>query len=334
MPRNPNSPPSPAAPPPSNQAGTSLDPTRVEYPKIIPIFREPDNPADLIVPKATPIPDPCEIEIPFQIPRGQHGPFIWQGIYLMLAVLGTEDEAPDYPLIWADPDHGVFSDEVGTLSGPPPFIGAEEGYNFTCVFDFAGDHIFRTHVIQRNDWRVMSVHQGLPAGQAGKLTIIRNKCDRFAPDTTVYLFAGLFGRMVYTFPPPYPVDSTTEPIRIVSEITGPLVCPGGTGPGVFGQPNISNIPLRRRHPSIVDTLLYSGQQHLYTRIGWQGGIRLNDDYIPARLFHRSRGGRLAAPMLVVGGTNVEVELLQPLVLDVEQGDAIGAFEIEGGSYGL
>lgn len=319
------------APPPSGEVGVGSDGQSLEIPKYIPIFKEPVT--NVVVPKATPLADPSTVTIPLRLPQGTFGPFILQGMWAMLAIVPDGGTPADYPLIWADPDAGMLSDSAPTATGPPSFIGPQEGPNFLYTLKIRNVVVQQFHHSHFKDhWRVLSMPVELPDGVSAELEVTRLKCDRFAEDTTVYLFAGLFGRQRQIFPPPFNIDSCNEPVRPIAYTTGKVEIPtSATGTGVLAPPTSVKVPITNRHPTILDELVFSGPQHNYVKVSYQLGS-LMTDYVPGRLLNYLHGGRTPAPILIDAPSDVTVELAQPLTVP-NQPASFAAIDLAGGAYG-
>lgn len=315
--------------------GVGSDGVGLEIPKYIPIFKEPDDPDDIVVPKATPLEDPDAVTIQFRLPQGTFGPMVVQGMWVMLAIPGTGANAAEYPLIWADPDAGLLSDSCPTATAPPSFRGCQEGPNFLYTLSIQNQVVQQFHHSHfKDNWRVLPMPVELPDGANGELTIrrLKSKTDGFAEDQTVYLFAGLFGRQRQIIPPPFDINSCEQPVRPLAYTTGRLSIPtSDTGTGILAPSLTDEITLTNRHPTIIDEIVFSGMQHVYLKISYELGFFMTD-FIPGRVLNFLHGGRTPAPILMNAPTRMTFEFAQPLIV-ADQPEATVAVDVAGGSYG-
>ena len=318
------------------KVGVGSDGVGLELPKYIPIFKEPEDAADIVVPKATPLNDPDTETIQFRLPQGTFGPMIVQGMWLMLAVPASTGTPADYPLIWADPDAGLLSDASPTALGPPSFLGCQEGPNFLYTLTVQNNVIAQFHHSSfKDNWRVLPLPVELPDGANAELKITRlaSKAGGFLEDETVYLFAGIFGRQRQIIPPPFDIDSCEQPVRPIAYTTGRVAVPtSATGTGLLAPPISVDISLTNRHPTIIDEIVLSGMQHVYIKISYELGFFMTD-YIPGRVLNFLHGGRTPAPILLNAPSRMTFEFAQPLVV-ADQPEATVAVDIAGGAYGF
>jgi len=325
-------PPPPAIPLVDRPVGTGSDGVNLEIPKIIPVFAVP--PGGSAVPLATPIPDPSHVSIDFKIPQGAYGTFVMLGWYAIFCRPGEGENAGNYPLVWMDPDAGVSSDIEGNPVDPPFFVGAREGCNILYSLNIAEENIVVAHHGHYKDnWRLLPFPIEVPGGAKGRLTVTRLNCQRFAPDETVYLYFGIFGRQRTVLPPPFEVTSCDQPTRLISYTTGRLEVPADNtlGLGTLSRAVSREISITNRHPTLIDGMIHTGADHLMVKVSWQQGSMM-EDWVPARLLNFLRSGRTPAPILVSAPTNLKVDYTQPLVVP-NQPSYFAALDVEGGAYG-
>lgn len=310
-------------------------PVQVEplvIPQYQPIFdRELVSP----IPFAIPLEDGDIKEVNFEIPRGVMGPFDVLGLYLMHVVPSTDQAAGDHPLTWTDPDVGVYSDVEGNPTNPPDFIGAREGDRFIYSLEIAGDRPYTfQHSHMNHNLRTIPLPLRVPAGAQGKLTLIRQPCQRYLPGQTVYVLVGLFGRLFHTVTPPFPLSACKNPVHPVSYTTGSLPVPAPqVALGRLGAPVSHELEINEHWPTIFSHLSTAGADHLFMRFSWQVGFMMNE-FVPVRVFqYMTAGGWLPAFVLTNGNSRFLIELAQPAVV-ANQSDATAGVSIEGASYGV
>jgi len=307
----------------------------LESPMYLPIFRETAVTGATVVPKATPIPAQGKVQVAVDLPQGNIVGFTILGWWAFYAVLASEEKDAAYPLIWADPDAGIANDMVPIPpAGAPGFIGAREGHRFTYSIKIAGVPTVPNtkHGQFKDSWRTLPVPIEVPAGAHVELTVIREQCVNFAPDSTVYLFFGLFGRERYTYPPPEQIDSTRQPVKNAFETTDTVLVPAGNGDGIMGRSVIAPVNLPGRHPVVLDGINHTGDDQPYVKFYWTNG-RAMPDFVPARLFNWNHSGRLVAPILSKAPTEIQVEYASPLIDNLDTPERSCCMGFEGGYYG-
>lgn len=321
---------------PGPRTSLNVTPNKLVIPQFTPIFNR-DNPNN-VLPNSIELPGAGGVvEVAFEIPRGQLGPYVVIGMYLMLCAPAADVDAGDHPIAWLDPDVGVYSDVEGTPVAPPDTIGPRAGQNFQYSLELANDLMLVTHHGHlNNNLRTIPLPVQIPSGAQGKLTIVRTPNARFREDLPVYLYAGLFGRLHHTVVPPFPLDACRVPVRPQSftstEITVPAP-PVGTPLGSFGIPVQVPIDVTEQFPTVFSHLLFTGPDHLFMKFSWTVGNMMND-YVPAKVFqYLTAGGWLPAPVLTNGSTQFIAELVQPAVV-AAQTNQTAAISIEGASYGF
>jgi len=321
---------------PGHRTSLNVTPNKLVIPQFLPIF-DPNRPSG-VIPFATELNAPGDTAtIDFEIPRGPLGPFVVIGAYFMLCAPAEDVAAGDHPIVWMDPDVGVFSDIEGTPVAPPDHIGPRAGDRFEYSLELANDLLLTTHHGHlNNNLRTIPLPVQVPSGAQGRLTVVRLPSARFRDGEPVYLLAGLFGRLHHTVVPPFPLDACRVPVRPASFTTGSqtIAAPGpGVPLGSLGPVTQLAIDVTEQFPTVFSHLLYSGADHLFMRFSWQVG-QMMQQFVPAKVFeYITAGGWLPAPVLTNGSTSFSVELAQAAVV-ANQTDQTAAVDIEGASYGF
>lgn len=314
-------------------------PAKLEVPFFFPISKEPDDPADIVVPLATPLGNGETVLIEGRLPDGDYAGFTFIGYYAWLAVVNEDEETRGtYPLIFVNPDVGAFNDSPAPITppiGPPDFQGPMEGHKFLYSLQVAQENVVITnHGHMSHELESLPFDAEVPKGSAFRLFVQRDICTRFYPDSEVYLFFGLFGSVRYNVVPPFRYNSSQKPVRIVDYASGQFSAPPTGDTGQLSRPVGVDIPLTHHHPTLCDTIKYTGDEHVFVKVSWQTSLgQMSFDFIPARLFKRFvAGGRLPQEILLYAPTTFNIEVAQAII-NGDQGNAEGAFTLDTAAYG-
>lgn len=324
-----------AAPGAQSQQGD--DPSQyLDLPFVLPVYERIDNPT---VPGATRLNNPETKRISFQTPRPPFGDFTLQGWYAWLAVVNPDPATRGRaPLIWVEPNGGVFSSELPLGPAAPQYIGAQEGNRFEYFLQTANktntpvadDHSHTNYMLNP----LANAPIRIQAGAENELTVTRRECAFFFPDNPVYLFFGVFGSLRYLLPPSYKPDACVSPVQPLEVLGRDVTAPTDNTLGVFSRTVQTRLSINKQHPMDINQIRYAGAEHLFCKVTFQSGLgSMSNDWIPARIFQRIiTGGVLPQPMRVNAQTTIDIDVVQPIVVP-DQLPATGRFSLGGGIYG-
>lgn len=315
----------------------------IDVPYFLPVFKEPAT--GVVIPLTTPLRNGETVSIPFTTPKPQLGDFTMQGWWAWLVVPNPDVESrATAPLMFVEPNGGVFSASLPLPPPTPEFIGAQEGNRFRYVLQVSENLAVPINdVHSHSNYMINPLSVGpirVPAGASCLLTVTREDCTQFFPFVSdddpgiVYLMFGVFGTVRYNIPPAYDPSSCVAPVTVIEVTSGQVVVPSSPNLGRISAVTSVRLPINKKHPADIYQLRYAGSEHLMLKASWQNGLgAMTSDYIPARLFNRViTGGVLPQLIRVMAPTSLDLEVVMPVVV-ADQAEAEGRFSMGVGLYG-